>query len=238
MCLDAGVWPGLWGPLLALRDGRAPTWRGPHGDEPAERAFEGPGLRSPEEAAGCAADAPRGCSEASVVTLRTFNIAAVRALRPAPAAAARLLNLVVRVVSLQSGGEVNDCAAVEDPTGAMAAVLTRAAVEALGAALAPGAVLMLIRVSVVVLGACQALVVRPDNVMRVWPAETADPRHSAHAAPEPPPPAQRQQQAQKQSQQQRRPRSGGGAGAGAGAGVGAGSGGGPAGSRERPSASL
>jgi len=176
MCLDAGVWPGLWAPLLALRDGRAVTWRGPGAAEPSERPYS-PGL-APHEAAGFTADAPAGCSEASVITLRTFNVASLRAARPAPAAVPRVLNLVVRVVALHAGGEVNDCASVEDPTGAMACILTRQCAEALGGALGAGAVLMLLKVSVAVLGGCQALVVRPENVMRCWPAETPDPRHA------------------------------------------------------------
>jgi len=149
MCVDAGVWPGLWAPIIAQRDGTRVTWHGPGwsgGAEPGaeEREYE-PGLAD-GEAAGFTADAPAGCSEASVVTLRTFNVAALRARRPAPAALARVLNLVVRVVTLQGGGEVNDCAAVEDPTGAIACVLTRAAVDAMGGGLAPGAVLMLQKV--------------------------------------------------------------------------------------------
>jgi hypothetical protein len=90
---------------------------------------------------------------------------------------------VVRIVSIWPSSEVNDVAIVEDPTGQIAAVVLRKATEVLtGDSLSPGAVILLSKVSVVVLGSCQTLVITFQSVLTSWGAETADPRRRYAAA--------------------------------------------------------
>ena len=160
MCLDLSIWPGLWQPLMDYRRQRPDSF-----------------LKSDEEFREYIDDIPEGCNVDTVTTLRTFNVDFIRHKQPAPAALPRLINLVVRIVSLWPSSEVNDVAIVEDPTGQLAAVVLRKAAEVLvGDALSPGAVILLQKVSVAVLGSCQTLIISPRSVLSFWGADSPDPR--------------------------------------------------------------
>ena len=166
MCLDLFIWPGLWQPLIDFRRGVA-----------------GCAIKSEEEFSEYTQDVPEGCSKDTVATLRIFNVDYIHHKQPSPAALPRLMNLVVRIVSIWPSSEVNDVAIVEDPTGQIAAVVLRKATEALtGDSLSPGAVILLQKVSVAVLGSCQTLVINFQSVLSSWGADTADPRRRYAAA--------------------------------------------------------
>jgi len=166
MCIDLFIWPGLWQPLIDFR-----------------RGVPDCAIKSEEEFSEYTQDVPEGCSKDTVATLRIFNVDYIHHKQPSPAALPRLMNLVVRIVSIWPSSEVNDVAIVEDPTGQIAAVVLRKATEVLtGDSLSPGAVILLSKVSVAVLGSCQTLVITFQSVLTSWGAETADPRRRYAAA--------------------------------------------------------
>jgi len=166
MCIDLSIWPDVWKPLLDFKKKKSECL-----------------ITSIDEFEKLVDDIPEECNVDTVSTLRTYNIHYIKNQQPHPAAITRMTNLVVRIVSLWPSSDVNDMAIVEDPTGQIAAVVLKDSNAKIGSeALSPGTVLLLEKISVVVLGSCQTLVISPRTISSIWSSDLVDPRRSYFAS--------------------------------------------------------
>lgn len=184
MCRDLNVWPGVWDPIVDVKDydaiHTAATAPGADDELAIDAAQVGQDVieRWGTEPASHTSDIPPGCDEELVKLLRHYNLYQLKNCNRR--SFSNVSQLVVKIRSIIPASDVNVCAWIEDPTAVMAAVLLRSVVDEHGHELGPGSVMLLRDISVFCMGEAQLLNIMPRNVARIWGPDTQDPRRAVY----------------------------------------------------------